>query len=373
MFILIIKNISNFIKNKPAVFLFYIFTLIVVSFLGIFILNQLSQSFFRNYFINADYFVEFSEAQDYRLIKNALKNNNLYPSQEYYLNENAALYNKYITEPIEIGKKYFFHVEGRGLEKDEPVGVFGYKCNSIYMTSDGRMESGRYLDSKDVKTKNAMIAYIMKNRVNNGIIDTENVSYNVIGALETFSPLYLNSIAIDSETFCDMGYKVKKMHFYFEVPPFKKDLQSFENALKSISLSNIDTIICFNKDTVISIITNCALYLVLFMLVIISVTAIFSCWLSNGNRYYSVYQICGLSKTKKRIMLGIEILLYVLFTSSVGTVLYFILLNSRYKHYIYYPAPVLVVINVLIIFLICLLLVFKQNKKTEKHSMIYNL
>lgn len=92
---LIFMNIKDFVRNKTGIFIFFILTLIIASFSGIFLMNEMTRSTFNESGIKGEYFLLFEEPVEYAEIQTALNDSFLFPSTELYIDHNALKYNDF--------------------------------------------------------------------------------------------------------------------------------------------------------------------------------------------------------------------------------------------------------------------------------------
>lgn len=306
MLLLALRNIADFVRNRFGIFFFFIFTLVIVSFSSIFLCNTIAQRFCQNYNTSAEYYIEFTEPQDVGTIKNELEKYFLYPSQSYYLDEKAAVYNWFINQPPSGGStRYVVIMMGRLLEKGEEPGIFGYNLSSVYMNRKRQMEYGRALDKSDENTDNAVIACELRDRVENGQITLDGKAFDIVGCFQVSPSSYKNSISVSDKTFENLGYKVKALFLNFEIPPLKSGIVGFDSTFADVrSESNIATFASFSLDTAVSLLKDCAVYILVLAVVLFGVAGI------SENRTYSIYSLCGMSRSEKRLILGIEMLIF---------------------------------------------------------------
>ena len=360
---LVFMNITDFIKNKTGIFVFFIFTLIIVSFSGIFIINEVARSTVRESGVRQDYYVEFKESIYYSEFCKLMENSGLSPAVVMCLDENSVKYNSIETGNTESGSFRIFF-KGRQLDESDQVGVYCYENNSYYLTSQSELVYGQTLDENDLGKNNAVISYYLEEKVDNGKISVENVEYLVVGCYKDFSGVDVNSISISCETFARNGYKVKGAFLSFELSPLSSVVEKFELSIgENLNMSTASDMSFFSIDTVFLIFKSSILFLIVLVVCIVSHTGVFYCWVNNGKRTYLIYRLCGMSLFKQKVFMLVEMLFYVLTSNIIGTGVFYLILSLGYKRFIYYPPITLVIVNFVLIFSICIITSYIQDRK----------
>ena len=339
---LVFMNITDFIKNKTGIFVFFIFTLIIVSFSGIFIINEVARSTVRESGVRQDYYVEFKESIYYSEFCKLMENSGLSPAVVMCLDENSVKYNSIETGNTESGSFRIFF-KGRQLDESDQVGVYCYENNSYYLTSQSELVYGQTLDENDLGKNNAVISYYLEEKVDNGKISVENVEYLVVGCYKDFSGVDVNSISIS---------------------PLSSVVEKFELSIgENLNMSTASDMSYFSIDTVFLIFKSSILFLIVLVVCIVSLTGVFYCWVNNGKRTYLIYRLCGMSLFKQKVFMLVEMLFYVLTSNIIGTGVFYLILSLGYKRFIYYPPITLVIVNFVLIFSICIITSYIQDRK----------
>lgn len=371
---IILKNIRDFAVNKTVLFIFFIFTFIVVSFSMNFVLNILGRSFILNDNVGTKYFFEFATPQELSYVNDCMKKSGLYPSTVFYMNEISAKKVSFQTQKIKNSDLYLILMTGTKLEENDSLGVYVRSSSSIYRPDNRLLVYGRKLNKADQGENNATISYHLSGYVEDSTITVDDITYSVVGCVQEATAPDLSSICVSEETFNKNGYLVKKVYCIFDISPLGGSVEKFESQFDAEMIgSSKSSLNGFGLHTVIAMLTNGGLYLFVFAFIIISIIGIFNCRMTALNRTYSIYRFCGMTKFCKMIAIVIEMFVYIFISYSIGTVLFYIILNSGYKKYIYFPHPAMIIANFIIIFVCCSIIAVIKDAKSEKNSIAHNI
>jgi len=367
MFVLVLKNIRAFIGKKTHVFIFFISTLIVVSFAGIFLLNYIASELVDDYEIRTEYMMSFREGVDIELITEAFEKHSVKPSLVYYFNDVAV---RYINTELSIADNsgyYHVYLKDKAVSVTE-IGVYAEELNSSYSKTSPQMFYGRDLNSSDSGEFNARISLELEAFTENSVIEVGGVEYAVVGCA-SYGNRGVGNILVSKETFAESGNKVSKIVCFFEIPPFEKNMKAFISELKDYSSENTEKAVhYFDSAVILHIVADGGLYIAILAVAIIGVSGIFTCWLRAGNRNYCIYKLCGMSNSQKKTAVLLEVFIYIVCSFVVGMGLFYLLLNSGYKDPVFYPPLELVVANFVMIFGISVLVVFFNGLADKEKS-----
>lgn len=368
-------NIKSFMRNNKFFFLLFILTMTVVSFAGIFILNVMGQDILTNSDISSVYYVEFESEQSLESIRKNMYKSLLIPSDSSYFNETASSYISFKNSRASGSNRYSVSVRSEKLTGSEPVGIYTEILDSVYSKQlQPSMIYGSEISSADSGMNNAVVSYLLDSYVTDGKIVADDTVYTVIGCYRDAYLFPTCNIKISPETFIKNEQGVIKAYFSFSIAPFKKSIEKFESLMSdSIIDSNSLTLYTFGFNTAGAILLNIIEYLVFYICILVVDIIMFHCWVSNALRNYSIYMICGIDRFAMKISAVFEMLVYTLFSGSIGTFLYYMLLASKYKSDVLYPPVILVILNLIIIYLFSCVISFHHLKKMEKQSFIYNI
>lgn len=374
---LVFLNIKDFVRNKTVIFVLFIFTLILISFASLFIMNECTRELLNSTGISSDYYVEFNEPVEFSEIQTALKKSFLDPSYGYYLNTTAAQYNKFkvLSELKNDGRINFsMAVSGDVLTENEPIGIFAEKNNSYYKVSQEEVSSGRYLNKSDNGKDRAFISVSLDQYVESGFITVDNVRYEVVGVCRGGVQLYNNSILVDVETFVNNDNLVSAFVAKYKIPPLKSGISRFEEYFgDNIKNSCSNQMVYFSLSFVVAALKICAFYILILFVLFSGLLGIFYCWLRSGKRNYLIYSFCGMGDVEKKFCMTLEMLIYLTVSNVIGFSVYYVLLNCNYKLYIYYPHPVVVIASVLVTFLICMIMTLVQTRKKYQTAIVHEI
>lgn len=374
---LVFMNIKDFVMNKTGIFLFFISTLIIISFASLFLMNEFARELLNSSSMSSQFYIEFKEPIEYSEIESALKKSFISPSFEYCLNPISAKYNniEVSTHSLRGWVEYNIAIRGDTLSQGQPIGIWSLKNNSNYMLEQDELSSGRYLNDSDKGENNAYISFYLDQYVNDDKIIVDGIGYNVVGVCrEGFLGILNNSIRVDIDTFSENGNLVKIYYVHCKIPPFKGSIDKLKEIFNdNIAKSNLNSMDYFSFVFVRQALILGGFYIAVLIVLFSGLMGIFYCWLKSGKRNYLIYSFCGMSDGEKRFCLMLEMLIYWGFSSAVGIGIYYVLLNCNYKLYIYYPHPGIVVGSVLITLVICIVMTALQNRKKQNVSIVHEI
>lgn len=366
-------NVCEFITQRRGFFLLFMLTLIVVSFSGIYVLNWMSQDLFDS--LATHYYVVFNEPQSLTDIEQKLKESGLSPSSRYFFEEKAS---SILTFNVKKGStgKYSVDMNTEYLKNGESPGVYCV-LYSKYNKNYNRLYTmlyGRHLTSNDSGENNAVVSHYLDPYITDNKINVGNTEYNVVGCYQNPTTPSVSNIMISPETFVNNGYKVMKAYLIFELVPSEDGIAAFEKMLDAqIAESNSSYIEYFTLSSAIQLIKNCAIFVVMFIFVFISVSSMFYCWINSTGRLYSIYKLCGMTKFQTRMVIIGEMLLYTLVANIIGVSLFYILLATNVMQYVSYPYAAFIPVNYFTMLFFSCIVSFKLEKKSNSSSFLYNI